>query len=626
MRSKTLSAFWFRSACVAAFMIFACGGARAQFDNVTVSPFNTILTIHVRAMGGDPIPVQATVRLKVASNPNSPAETATSLGGGLVIFHGVAPGQYIMEATAKGYETTSQNLWILDPTNGANTIAFITMRSLNDGTTAETRLTYAAALKGNVHKEMDLATAALNANKPAEAEKHIQNVLKQAPTNPDAQYLAALCDQATKNSAGEKLHLEAAIAAQPNHAGAQMTLGELLLTEKDYPVAIQHLEMALSLDPDSWRGHWMLAQAVVLGTKDYAKAKFHAGRAVELGKSKAAGADIILAIAEERGGDLSGGRATLENYLKDYPQDPGAAQARTLLGSAEFANSTVPGSVQLSIPVRAPTGSGVLDNIQPGSLLRLPSGIDDAIPPVASDVACSLPQVLEGAARRVDDFTVALERFSATENVVHDELTTTGVTKRSYQHSFQYLVALEHPRPDVILLDEMRDGRFALEDFPAPLAAGGIPAMALVFHSDYQKDFTFTCEGLGNWRGQPAWQVHFAQRADRPARIHGWVVAGNDYPAHLKGRAWISSGDYHILRIETDLMTPIPEIHLSYEHMAIEYGPEKFPSGKKDLWLPVSALVYSRYKGQFFRQQHDFTNFVLFDVGASQSSKDPVKH
>jgi len=36
--------------------------------------------------------------------------------------------------------------------------------------------------------------------------------------------------------------------------------------------------------------------------------------------------------------------------------------------------------------------------------------------------------------------------------------------------------------------------------------------------------------------------------------------------------------------------------------------------------------VYSRYRGQFFRQQHDFTKFELFDVDSTQTTKAPEKH
>jgi hypothetical protein len=37
-----------------------------------------------------------------------------------------------------------------------------------------------------------------------------------------------------------------------------------------------------------------------------------------------------------------------------------------------------------------------------------------------------------------------------------------------------------------------------------------------------------------------------------------------------KGRAWISADSYQIVRMETDLVMPVPQIQLSAEHNAIE--------------------------------------------------------
>jgi len=48
------------------------------------------------------------------------------------------------------------------------------------------------------------------------------------------------------------------------------------------------------------------------------------------------------------------------------------------------------------------------------------------------------------------------------------------------------------------------------------------------------------CEGLGQWDGKPAWQVHFQQRDDRPARLRVYTVGMRSFPVKLKGRAWIA--------------------------------------------------------------------------------------
>jgi len=73
-------------------------------------------------------------------------------------------------------------------------------------------------------------------------------------------------------------------------------------------------------------------------------------------------------------------------------------------------------------------------------------------------------------------------------------------------------------------------------------------------------NFDMTCEGLSDWHGQSVWLVHFRQRDDRPARIHDYTVGAQTYAVKLKGRAWITSDKFQIVRIESELVSPIKPI------------------------------------------------------------------
>jgi len=89
-------------------------------------------------------------------------------------------------------------------------------------------------------------------------------------------------------------------------------------------------------------------------------------------------------------------------------------------------------------------------------------------------------------------------------------------------------------------------------------------------------NFDMTCEGLSDWHGQSVWLVHFRQRDDRPARIHDYTVGAQTYAVKLKGRAWITSDKFQIVRIESELVSPIKPIQLLSEHQIVEYGPSFF--------------------------------------------------
>jgi hypothetical protein len=145
----------------------------------------------------------------------------------------------------------------------------------------------------------------------------------------------------------------------------------------------------------------------------------------------------------------------------------------------------------------------------------------------------------------------------------------------------------------------------------------------LVFHPKFASEFDFVCEGLGAWSGQPAWQVHFEQRQDRPNQIRSYVVYRNTYPVSLKGRVMIDAGTFQVLRMESELAKPVPEIKLTREHILIDYALVQFHTGEQQLWLPQSAELYVERNASRYYRRHTFSNFQVFTVGASQEVHPP---
>jgi hypothetical protein len=92
----------------------------------------------------------------------------------------------------------------------------------------------------------------------------------------------------------------------------------------------------------------------------------------------------------------------------------------------------------------------------------------------------------------------------------------------------------------------------------------------------------------------------------------------------FKGRAWIATDNSEVLRIETDLSSPIPQVDLQLAHMIIDYAPVEFPNRQARLWLPVSTNIYLAYHGHHYERSHKFTHFQLFSVDAVESVQTPV--
>jgi hypothetical protein len=257
--------------------------------------------------------------------------------------------------------------------------------------------------------------------------------------------------------------------------------------------------------------------------------------------------------------------------------------------------------------------------VRPGA----PADVDAEVPPVKPGVSCALPEVLQAAGERVREFAANMDRFTATEHIEHSELDKNGNSRPPARRSYQYLVSISEVRPGMLNVEETRNGNASLDDFPTRLATRGLAAFALVFHPYFAGDFEMACEGLGEWRGQPAWQVHFRQRPDQPPRIREYRVGGRVVPVELKGRAWIADKTFQVLRLETDLAKPIPAIRLENEHLTIEYRPVPFPKRNVELWLPESAELYMDFRGHGYHHRHSFSNFLLFSVDTGQQIQSP---
>jgi hypothetical protein len=100
-------------------------------------------------------------------------------------------------------------------------------------------------------------------------------------------------------------------------------------------------------------------------------------------------------------------------------------------------------------------------------------------------------------------------------------------------------------------------------------------------------------------------------------------VGAETYAVKLKGRAWITTDKFQIVRIESELVDPMKSIQLLSEHQIIEYGPIPFPKKNMELWLPKTAEIYFDFRRHRYYRRHSFDHYMLFAVDADEKRKEP---
>jgi tetratricopeptide (TPR) repeat protein len=538
-----------------------------------------------------------------------------------VRFEAIPVGHYVVKATAPGYLEASEAAE-LEGRFPQVSVALV-LRPVPDPN-AKPVASGPPLLAPKVQKELHAGLEALRAGKLDEARKQLTAAGQQAPNHPEVNYLLGLLSQRTGDPDRAKTYWEKGLSQWPHHLFSLLAMADLLLSQGDLTASKTYVDRAFAADAFSGRAHFLCAR-INLQAGVFEDAAKEAKQAIELDKEDALAARLILAKSQVGLHQRDEAVATLEALLKAGPSDSLAASARRILdalstSAAEGVSAQTQTEANLTL---ADPSKSTAAPLLPPPAKWIPADIDEKIPPVQTGVPCPLDKVLSNAGKRVVEFTKAVDHFSATELLEHQVIDPRGIAVSSENRRFNYLVSIQEVRPGYLNVDEYRDGSLGYDMFPGGLATVGLPSIILMFHPVNVADYDMTCEGLGNWQGTPAWQVHFRHRDVTRSPIRTYKIGGHVYPIPLRGRAWISASNSQVLRIETDLRDPVPEIKLLAEHQSLDYGPVKFKDRDVQLWLPADTDIYFNYKGRRVHRRHSFSDFLLFSVEDKQKIGKP---
>lgn len=468
------------------------------------------------------------------------------------------------------------------------------------------------------------------------------------PAKAKREYQRACSALAKKKFPTAERHLRKAVLEYPKYSPAWITLGQMLAEEHRIEDARGACFKAAEMEPTYVPAYLCLAE-IASRTHDWREELRHSSRALELDRGNSILAYHYRAAANANLGNLeeaerSGLRAA--ELDKDH-HEPGVyfllAQIYKLEGDPvredqefqqflKYIHDPERAIVAKQILAKLTTGQGQIIESQEPENLRDNSGrlagpwesadIGESLSPELSDVPCPLSQILQETSQRVTELVENLQRFTATEQIEHTELKKNGKPRRSNSELFSYVAEIEQNPYAGFWVDEYRAANRPI-DAP-PLADTGTAALALIFHPRVIGNLETQCEGRISLRGTQAWQLRFQEGPDPIKSFSAFQIKNREYRVRLKGRAWISADNYQILRLETDLAAPIPEIRLQVEHSDVAYAAVESAKREFRLWLPQSASMHIDYRGRRYRRVHSFSHFQLFLVDSQEKVKMPV--
>jgi Flp pilus assembly protein TadD len=236
-----------------------------------------------------------------------------------------------------------------------------------------------------------------------------------------------------------------------------------------------------------------------------------------------------------------------------------------------------------------------------------------------------LPMILQKMGESVGAYFRDFPNTTSLEKIRQEKLLHGGKVKDTFQQNFQYLL-LAKPDGTGMGVEEYRTDMSGVRAAPEGLGSGfmltsGFVSASLYLHPDYQSGSAFRYLGRQVMNGHDTHVVAFAQRPEL-AELRGRFSAdGHSVPILLQGVVWVDAGSFQIVRLRTDLLKPPPKARLEKESTEIDFEQVHFKGSPLAMWLPHEVAVTVEWKGRAFRNMHDYSDFRLFNVDATEKRK-----
>jgi tetratricopeptide (TPR) repeat protein len=233
-----------------------------------------------------------------------------------------------------------------------------------------------------------------------------------------------------------------------------------------------------------------------------------------------------------------------------------------------------------------------------------------------------LKEILAAAGKNVAALYHGFQNSISLEKVRQQQLRHNGKVSNEAVEKFRYLCLMPHD-PHVPGFTEYRKSANPAWEGGSVLKGGymltsGFVSAALIFFPDYQAGSEFRYLGRQTVDDHQTYVVAFAQIPMKAALVGRFTIGKHSAPTFQQGLAWIDTKNYQIVRLLTDLLKPLPEVRLSKEAIRIDYQEVYFKQLAQTLWLPKDVTVTVVWRGKTLRNDHQYSDFKLFNVGAAE--------
>jgi hypothetical protein len=459
----------------------------------------------------------------------------------------------------------------------------------------------------------------LDRDEPEQAIKSLTKVVKRNPACPKCRTMLALAELEAGDLDG---------AVRDANVAADRTKGD---AKTGSPESFLLLGVMESWKDNPSGAADYLSQAIADAPGD-ALALQELGRA-QLQNLDWTGADANLSKAIAAGGESDARLLRVRALLGEYKTDEAKAEMDRYLGGRDLKNmplrvhmiwDAIQDQKRLKATYAAESGGRKRGaesvNYLAGDVPELRS-----LEPAESQEP--LTPILEKVGKNVAEFFQDFQNTSSLEVVQEERGSQRGKVKGTLKQEFRYLCLLsDGSKPS--FFNEYRQKLSASQGETYALKQGfmltaGFVSASLNFHPQFQSQSAFRYIGRQKVDGKETYVVAFAQQPMK-TKLSGTFTEGRtSTTTYIQGLAWIDAQNYQIVRLRTDLLKPLPEVKLERQTTEIDYQEVHFKNSSQGFWLPREVTVTVDWNGKRLHNQHQYSDFRLFDVRMNERIEQP---
>jgi len=238
----------------------------------------------------------------------------------------------------------------------------------------------------------------------------------------------------------------------------------------------------------------------------------------------------------------------------------------------------------------------------------------------------ALPAILAGVAKKIGEVLPRLPDLVSREEVIRfqgswDSTAPGGLAAaQPSSRDFKYLLQFQHgPGGETSISESRIDSKGrpvnGAETYTA-LRGFGFAYQWLFFSAAVQPEFRFRYLGEQAKGGRKAFVVAFAQDPRKVSEPAYFQAGGRTEPFYFQGVLWIDRESFDILRLRTDLLAPLAELHLRRLTTELTFRSVPIHGFGAVFWLPSEVEISSDQGAGLTEESHRYSDYHLFHAEA----------